>query len=86
MRSPTSIRPYGQSIAVIPISSNKEERAEESIILTGTSVLVVSAPDGGFRAWLQCAGSFALFMATWGIVSSFGILHLSIDVVVPDHI
>ena len=28
--------------------------------------------DGGFLAWLQCAGSFFLFFSSWGIVNSFG--------------
>ncbi len=29
-------------------------------------------PDGGFVAWLQCAGSFFLFFNCWGIVNTFG--------------
>ena len=31
-----------------------------------------SFPDGGFTAWLQCAGSFFMFFNCWGVVSSFG--------------
>ena len=31
-----------------------------------------SVPDGGFLAWLQCAGSFLLFFNSWGIVNTFG--------------
>ncbi|KAI9871970.1 MAG: hypothetical protein M1830_002209 [Pleopsidium flavum] len=30
-------------------------------------------PDGGFVAWLQCAGSFSLFFNCWGIVNTFGV-------------
>ncbi|CCD46819.1 hypothetical protein BofuT4_uP115250.1 [Botrytis cinerea T4] len=26
----------------------------------------LSAPEGGFLAWVQCASSFFLFMGTWG--------------------
>ena len=29
-------------------------------------------PDGGFVAWLQCAGSFFMFFNCWGLVNSFG--------------
>ncbi len=31
-----------------------------------------SFPDGGFTAWLQCAGSFFMFFNSWGVVNSFG--------------
>lgn len=31
-----------------------------------------SFPDGGFTAWLQCAGSFFMFFNCWGVVNSFG--------------
>ena len=31
-----------------------------------------SLPDGGFTAWLQCAGSFFMFFNCWGVVNSFG--------------
>ncbi|KAM0794207.1 major facilitator superfamily domain-containing protein [Usnea florida] len=30
-------------------------------------------PDGGFVAWLQCAGSFFMFFNCWGLVNSFGV-------------
>ena len=81
MRSSASIWPDGQNTATKPESSSQEEN-----MLTGAPLLVASAPDGGFVAWLQCASSFALFMATWGIVSSFGIGHLLIGAEAPAHI
>ncbi|KAK9452843.1 major facilitator superfamily domain-containing protein [Dipodascopsis uninucleata] len=30
-------------------------------------------PNGGLKAWLQVAGSFVLFMNSWGISSSYGV-------------
>ena len=36
-------------------------------------VLPAAKPkDGGYFAWLQCAGSFCLFLNSWGLVNSFG--------------
>ncbi|KAI9757034.1 MAG: hypothetical protein M4579_003603 [Chaenotheca gracillima] len=29
-------------------------------------------PNGGFRAWLQCAAAFVLFFNCWGIINTFG--------------
>ena len=29
-------------------------------------------PNGGLVAWLQCAGSFCLFLNCWGVVNAFG--------------
>lgn len=34
-------------------------------------------PDGGFVAWIQCAGAFILFQNSWGIVNTFGMCSLS---------
>lgn len=31
-----------------------------------------SFPDGGFTAWLQCAGAFAMLFNSWGLVNAFG--------------
>lgn len=30
-------------------------------------------PDGGLQAWLQVLGSFAVMVATWGLVNTFGV-------------
>lgn len=30
-------------------------------------------PDGGFKAWVQVAGSFFLILNCWGIVNTFGV-------------
>lgn len=30
-------------------------------------------PNGGFVAWLQCANTFCLWFAAWGLVNSFGV-------------
>ena len=30
-------------------------------------------PDGGLEAWLQVFGSWAILIATWGLVNSFGV-------------
>lgn len=34
---------------------------------------VPDVPDGGRRAWLNCAGSFFSFFASFGIVNSYGV-------------
>lgn len=31
-----------------------------------------SAPNGGVVAWTQCANTFCLWFAAWGLVNSFG--------------
>lgn len=33
-------------------------------------------PDGGFAAWVQCAGAFILFQNSWGIVNMFGMYNV----------
>ena len=37
-----------------------------------TIATVPAPPDGGFTAWVQCAGAFILFFNCWGVVNSFG--------------
>ncbi|KAF7888931.1 hypothetical protein EAF00_009231 [Botryotinia globosa] len=31
---------------------------------------IIELPDGGFVAWVQCTGSFSLFILSWGLLSS----------------
>ena len=51
------------------VDSTSEEEATTSEILPSSPP---SFPDGGFIAWLQCAGSFFMFFNCWGLVNTFG--------------
>lgn len=33
---------------------------------------MLNIPDGGFTAWMQCAGSFFIFFNGFGLINSFG--------------
>jgi MFS family permease len=45
----------------LPRDSEAPQRLEDTI------------PDNGLRAWLQCAGSFFLLLASFGLINSFGL-------------
>lgn len=77
MRSLTLTWLGNQNAAIQPDSEMNEQRGE--VVNVPAKNLPVSVPNGGFVAWLQCASSFALFMASWGIVSSFGISTFSLQ-------
>ena len=47
--------------------ASKEEDQHRS------SAEIEGIPDGGFTAWLQCAGSFALLLNSFGLINSFGV-------------
>ncbi|TEY24294.1 hypothetical protein BOTCAL_1408g00010 [Botryotinia calthae] len=55
----------------LPRDAFADDIESGTIVTEGFDAL--SAPDGGFLAWVQCASSFFLFMGTWGIANSFGI-------------
>ena len=41
--------------------------------LTTSSKAPSDIPDGGLQAWLQVFGSWAILVATWGLVNSYGV-------------
>ena len=44
----------------LPLSAEQEKTASHNRV------------DSGLLVWTQCAGSFCLFMGTWGLTNSFG--------------
>ena len=57
--------------AVTTFHTTKDEEgapAERSSTPAGPDLLTL---DGGLTAWLQCAGSFALLLHSFGLIDSF---------------
>ncbi|GKT43045.1 aspyridones efflux protein apdF [Colletotrichum spaethianum] len=61
-----------------PVSESALEQPKESVtaatvIVAQNAKVTTHSPDGGRVAWLQVAGSFFLFLNSWGIISSYGV-------------
>ena len=37
-------------------------------------------PEGGLRGWLAVAGSFLVYFSSFGVINSFGVFQVSIDI------
>ncbi|KAL7786730.1 major facilitator superfamily domain-containing protein [Trichoderma ceciliae] len=63
------------STQIAPDSSPFDSKEiEQGIpIQSSTPPAIEPPPDGGTLAWMQVAGSFFLFMNSWGIVNTFGV-------------
>lgn len=49
------------------VDSTKPETQSSTDQVPPAVIVVPVAPDGGFQAWLQVAGSFCIFLNTWSV-------------------
>lgn len=56
--------------------SSQEPDASKNAAPVADKPVPSDVPDGGFLAWIQCAGAFILFLNSWGIVNMFGMYTL----------
>lgn len=59
------------------VTTSQTPKDEEGVLAERSSISAgpdLAIPDGGLTAWLQCAGSFALLLNSFGLINSFGMI------------